>query len=66
MIRRGPGFGFPIGGLELILLGGAAYLASEHEKGAHGQSHLLCPICWLNKIAPDREPPAQPAATPPE
>jgi hypothetical protein len=46
-------FGIPLGGLELLLAGGAAYFAWEHEKGGHEQAHLLCPICWLNKIAPD-------------
>ena len=45
-------FGLPVGGLELAVAGGAAYLAWEHEQGRHEQAHLLCPICWLNKIAP--------------
>jgi hypothetical protein len=50
-------FGLPIGGLELVLAGGAAYFAWEHEQGKHGQAHMLCPICLLNKIAPAAEPP---------
>jgi hypothetical protein len=56
IIRRIPRFGLPIGGLELVLAGGAAYFAWEHEQGKHPQAHLLCPICWLNKIAPAAEP----------
>jgi len=40
------------GGLNVVLVAGAAYFASEHEKGRHEKAHLLCPICWLNKIAP--------------
>jgi hypothetical protein len=58
--------GLPVGGLQLLLAGGAAYLAWEHEQGKHAQAHLLCPICWLNKIAPASEPPAtEPSATEP-
>ena len=57
MIRRMLRFGVPVGGLELLLAGGAAYLAWEHEQGKHGQPHLVCPICWLNRIAPAAEPP---------
>jgi hypothetical protein len=55
-IRRLPGL--PFGpGLDLILVGGAAYFAWEHEQGKHDRSHVLCPTCWLNKIAPAPEPP---------
>ena len=36
----------------MVLVAGAAYVASEHEKGRHGRPHVLCPLCWLNKIAP--------------
>jgi len=56
MIRRIPRFGLPIGGLQLVLLGGAAYLVWEHEQGKHSQPHMLCPVCWLNRIAPADEP----------
>lgn len=49
--------GLPVGGLELLLAGGAAYLAWEHDQGRHSQAHMLCPVCWLNKIAPATEPP---------
>jgi hypothetical protein len=35
-----------------VLLAGSAYFAWEHEQGRHGRPNLLCPICWLNKIAP--------------
>ena len=48
---RVPGLPFG-GGLNLVLVAGAAYLASEHEKGRHGRPHVLCPLCWLNKITP--------------
>ena len=57
MIRRMLRFGVPVSGLELVLAGGAAYFAWEHEQGKHGQPHLVCPICWLNRIAPAAEPP---------
>lgn len=57
MIRRMLRFGIPFGGLELLLAGGGAYFAWEHEQGKHEQGHILCPICWLNKIAPAAEPP---------
>jgi hypothetical protein len=64
MIRRMPRFGLPVsGGLELVLVAGAAYFASEHEQGKHRQAHMLCPICWLNKIAPASEPPDGTPAT---
>lgn len=61
MIRLLPRFGIPVGGLELLLAGGAAYLAWEHEQGRHRQTSLLCPICLLNKIAPASESPEQAA-----
>ena len=57
MIRRMLRFPLPVGGLDLVLAGGAAYFAWEHEQGRHGQAHMLCPICWLNKIAPASGPP---------
>ncbi len=57
-------FGLPAGGLELVLLGGAAFVAWEHEQGRHDQPHLLCPTCWLNRIAPACESPdGTPAAS---
>ncbi len=63
MIRRLLRLGLPVGGLELVLLGGAAYFAWEHDQGRHPQAHILCPVCWLNRIAPATEPPAEtPAA----
>jgi hypothetical protein len=40
-------------GLPLWLAAGAAYFVWEHGQGRHGRPHLLCPLCWLNKIAPD-------------
>jgi hypothetical protein len=58
MIRRMMRFPLPVpGGVELLLAGGAAYFAWEHQQGKHSQGHLLCPICWLNKIAPATESP---------
>jgi hypothetical protein len=43
------------GGMNLLLVAGAAYFAWEHEQGRHEQPHVLCLICWLNKIAPASE-----------
>jgi hypothetical protein len=58
IVRRMLRFGLPVGsGLQLLLVGGAAYVAWEHEQGRHAQPNLLCPICWLNRIAPAPEPP---------
>jgi hypothetical protein len=51
----------------LVLLAGAAYLASEHEKGRHGRPNVLCPLCWLNKITPaSKAPGSSSPAEPPE
>ncbi len=51
----------------MLLVGGGAYLAWEHEQGRHGQPNLLCPICWLNKIAPGPQASSGPReAEPPE
>jgi hypothetical protein len=41
------------GGPDLLLLAGGAYFAWEHEQGRHQRPHVLCLICWLNKIAPE-------------
>jgi hypothetical protein len=43
------------GGMDIILVGGAAYFAWEHEQDRHGRPRVLCPVCWLNKIAPAPE-----------
>jgi hypothetical protein len=40
----------------ILVAGTAVYFAAEHEQGKHEQAHLLCPICWLNRIAPATEP----------
>jgi hypothetical protein len=66
MRRRLYGFGMPVGGMDLLLLGGAAYFAWEHEQGRHSRAHLLCLVCWLNRIAPAAEPPDGSAAPPPQ
>jgi hypothetical protein len=52
--------------LDVVLVAGVAHVAWEHEQGRHGRPHLLCPICWLNKIAPAPEAPggASPAEPP--
>jgi hypothetical protein len=57
MDRRMPSApGLPFGGgLNLLLVAGAAYFAWEHEQGRHGRPHVLCPLCWLHKIAPAPE-----------
>jgi hypothetical protein len=39
----------------LLLVAGAAYFAWEHEQGRHERPHVLCPLCWLNEIAPAPE-----------
>jgi hypothetical protein len=64
--RRIPRFpGLPLGGrLDVLLVIGAVYFASEHEQGRHEQPHVLCLICWLNKIAPAAEASSDPG--PPE
>jgi hypothetical protein len=51
-IPRVPGLPFG-GGPDLLLFAGAAYFAWEHEQGRHQRPHVLCLICWLNKIAPE-------------
>lgn len=48
---RAPGLPFG-GGLNLLLAAGAAYVVWEHGQGRHGRPHPLCPLCWLDKIAP--------------
>jgi len=50
-IPRGPGLPFG-GGLNLVLAAGAAYFVWEHGQGRHGRPHLLCSVCWLEKVAP--------------
>jgi hypothetical protein len=50
-IPRVPVFPFG-GGLNVLLLAGAAYFAWEHEQGRHETPHALCLICWMNKVAP--------------
>ena len=65
-IARPPGLPFG-GGLNLLLVAGAAALVWQHGQGRHGQPNLLCPLCWLNKISPAPEAPGGPgAAEPPE
>ncbi len=62
MIRRLLSLGLPVGGLQLVLAGGAAYFAWEHDQGKHEQAHPLCAVCWLNKIAPAAAPSSETTA----
>jgi hypothetical protein len=64
-IPRAPGLPFG-GGLNLVLVAGAAYFVWEHGQGRHGRPHLLCPLCWLDKIdpAPETSGGASPAEPP--
>jgi hypothetical protein len=63
-IPRVPGLRIGAGGPDLLLIGGAAYFAWEHEQGRHQRPHLLCLICWLNKIAPEASGGSSPAEPP--
>jgi hypothetical protein len=49
---RPPGLPFG-GGFNLVLAAGAAYFVWEHGQDRHGRPRLLCPLCLLNKVAPD-------------
>jgi hypothetical protein len=65
-ILKIPGIPFG-GGLNVALVAGAAYFAWEHEQGRHERPHMLCPVCWLSKIARAPEAPGGPSpAEPPE
>jgi len=68
ILRRIPRVtGLPFGGgLDVVLVAGAAYFAWEHEQGRHGRAHVLCPVCWLNKIAPAPEASSSGQAEPPD
>lgn len=35
-------------------------LVWEHGQGRHGRPHMLCPLCWLEKIDPAPDPPGGP------
>jgi len=64
MLRRIPRVpGLPLGP-NLLLVAGAAYFAWEHEQGRHQRLHMLCLICWLDKIAPEASSGSGPAETP--
>ena len=52
------------GGLDLLLVAGAAYFAWEHEQGRHQRTHVLCLSCWLNTIAPEASSGSSPAEPP--
>ena len=50
-IPKAPGLPFG-GGLNLVLVAGAAYFVREHGQGRHERPHLLC---WLNRVDPATE-----------
>jgi hypothetical protein len=51
----------------LVLVAGAAYFVWEHGQGRHGRPHLLCPVCWLDKVDPAPAASGEPGpAEPPE
>ena len=51
----------------MALVAGAAYFVWEHGQGRHGRPHLLCPLCWLDRIDPAPVASGGPcAAEPPE
>ena len=51
----------------MALAAGAAYFVWEHGQGRHERPHLLCPLCWLDKIDPAPETSGGPRpAEPPE
>jgi hypothetical protein len=66
MLRRIPRVpGLRLGlGPDLLLAASGLYFAWEHEQGRHQRPHLLCPICWLNKIAPEASGGPSPAEPP--
>jgi hypothetical protein len=50
-LPRAPGLPFG-GGLNLLLAAGAAFFVWQHGEGRHERQHLLCPLCWLDKVDP--------------
>jgi len=63
-IPRAPGR--PLGGgLNLVLAAGAAYFVWQHGQDRHVRPHPLCPLCWLDKIAPAPEAPGGPSPAEP-
>ena len=52
------------GGLDMLLVAGGAHFAWEHEQGRHQRPHMLCLICWLDKIAPEGSSGSTPAEPP--
>jgi hypothetical protein len=58
MRRRIPGLPvLPFGAVSVLLAGGAAHFAWEHEQGLHERANVLCLICWMAKVAPAPETP---------
>ena len=39
----------------MLLVAGAGYFVWEHGQGRHRRPQVLCPLCWLSKIAPAPE-----------
>ena len=56
MIRQLLKFGLTTGGLELALVGGAAYFTWEHDQGRHEKANVACPICWMDRLVPVTSP----------
>jgi hypothetical protein len=52
------------GGLNMLLVASGAHFAWEHEQGRHQRPHMLCLICWLDKIAPEGSSGSTPAEPP--
>ena len=61
---RAPGLPFG-GGLNVVLVAGAAYFVWEHGQGRHGRPHMLCPLCWLEEIDPAPDLPGGPGPAEP-
>jgi hypothetical protein len=68
MLRRIPRLPrLPLGGSpDLLLFSGVAYFAWQHEQGRHQRPHVLCMICWLNKVAPEAPSGSSEAEPPPQ
>jgi len=49
-----------------VLAAGAAYFVWEHGQGRHGRPHVLCPLCWLDRITPASEASGEPGPAEPQ
>jgi hypothetical protein len=48
----------------MLPVASGAHFAWEHEQGRHQRPHMLCLICWLDKIAPGGSSGSTPAEPP--